>query len=1744
MARRNGFMQSLLRMFNAARESQRAGFLYCSAYIFAALAPLAWLVPTTGWAQTDTVTCNAGGTGTYCTSSDDCAANRSATACVAHQCEIPCNDEYGERLPSACALGETCVYGETESGPTHYCQPSSFAMDLNLLDSCITHFIDGLRPDLSGDNTCSLEQALGLMLDQDNNKAFNIFDVDLCIKTYLGRKPCDPDTGTCPARQVYCAEDADCGASLYCNLELHQCERECGLIANREDGTLDWLDRQCTRPLTVCNYDRGRCEPVELEGLTCQVNRDCPAGAVCSMGECVPKCYRSLDCPDSGWYCGSSNRCLPKPSPDAEDGFVFDPQAYSIQFSRKNLALSAIDNEDSVPLLILNLQTKKQEFDNPAVVFGYRLEVSYSRKQDSKCLKPADQWSEAEREDCLIDATEEFVTLLNPFGTVYAAGSSGIDLSLNEAAAAELSTGLYRATVTAYFNNGAQDSATVSYRKSSPSGEYNGRLSIYLDDPTNLLGSTNVAAQLYVDNDPNATIEWQQLLADQNLDGEEDLHDITTGFRVTGYLHGNDSMVFNLPQALTRGENEIPVRGIYAPHLGRMRLVGVIELEADYCNSDQGECSQPAQPGELQAKNPFGRKIRRLFELVGPFDERSHRFHGMYRETISGLGPAPITFDGGFQLDQWRSDETPIPYDKEPPLLAADAESTVQFPATADLVTVLDRPATDSDPGGKIQQYCGAADQLELYDKYFANAGAYASYLDSYCAPDSEHSGYCDTEKGRNEILDSMVRFHDSVKTALDGLGQKNPDMLTINDFLRGQIVLCSQDPNAENCINENEVRCGLALFRRAMLGGWEWVNLQELGPVYPRRHTLFCSEAQFQAGEPNGCQLDPSVFPTVISLQEHNRFYKELTQALKYQAGNDLSDAFFVLYRNAAGQLEQYEALTTKQTKLFSAWDTYNALLAEMTSPVSTKVLFEWPMSSFETLGKTWLGQMHSVASDRMDALAEIIDLKRRLLITAEDQDFVFIQHLMQMEYLAQAYLLGLQKAWEEESFAYEGQGPEALEQGRAILQKVNDSRNPLGLFPRQIFFENSTLGIDNWKNYRKQILEGPPGAGLLGEVEAAIDGAVANLRGALADEATFDTQILQARHQFEQEVDSLCGEDLPIDPSEGYCEVLDEDQRELEASCEGEDCLYSYRCEDSACDKVVKAFKEATGEGLSGTACDLSTDEYPLQVGDAPRQCVRGQMGTLLQEREQLRLQREQVLKKVNGLLRQIASQTQYMRDTASQNEDLDAFLIAYNAEMLLLEEGVIAAEAAYATAEAAAEASDCWVVAGTANGTNCPQKVAKAGAVGSAVTAKFSVVSQMKVAQGASMRLKESVLFFASQNAEMRRQKMALDNLTTEVENYVAEYEMLTQSLFNLNVRIDDTYYLAKRAADRYTEHIGNIVDHLIGGESGNILLRNQYVQTANARFHDLLVATYKMAMAFIHSYNLKDQSVQITNRVFQIMTPADVRDFVRELDVFELSYCGGAGIDCDSVHNTEHFRFSMREELFPSLRDIVDPRSGAVLTKGEQFHNIITSGEFLHKRERAGRVVRQIELPFAIWLNDRGDSSAFVEPWMVSPLECNHIIVGNGNGTMGVNLVGTRLRNLTYEIWRGNTDYIRACEPQEVIDSAGNVELAYPINSFMVGYAPQNSLAQEDVPPAYSSHSPGFLACKNVPELGGDYITDENCFNYFARDRSLGAPDWKLVVPLDIGYGNEWIFGDNNPIVEDIVLYFRYRTRPVQ
>ncbi|MCU0664078.1 MAG: hypothetical protein MUC50_17345 [Myxococcota bacterium] len=1725
-----------------------------------------WLIATAFLAMSllawDATAACGGGVGSACTSSSQCSKNTLAKVCVSAACAIPCVTTAGARDPGACGVGEACVPATSGLESTFVCRAVPMVMDLNLLDTCIYRFVKNLAPNLGGaPSSCSADELLGSMLDRDSNGVFNIFDVDACIADFIEvlTAPCNAETQSCDNGQIYCDEDADCGTGAYCDAAAHFCRRECGLMVDRADAaTSVAIDRPCYGKLKTCDYSQGRCVTVDLETCpannphchACQVDSECPSGAYCFVGQCEAKCTSALDCPDAAWYCSKTNSCIPRPVDTSSATTSFNPKDYSILFAERQVDFTVTEKSVNVPVLMMNLSTRKPVFDDPNVVFGYRLETKYSVKQEPVCFGDLgglyssekkkcgtsktciDEW-EAKRlavvDDCLILPEEEFVTMMSPFGTIYGDGDPKLALSLNMKAFDKLSPGLYEANLTGIFNNGDMDTVKVRVRKPTPSGEYFGRLTVTLDNKENTLGTGNVGAKLFVNNSV-PMVEWDALLKANNLLADKEYNDVTRGYPVTGTIHGASGMLFDQPLAVSPAQNEIPVKGIYSPHLGRMRLVAVIEMPKGYCRAEDGLC-RPFDADQLKVSNRFGRAVRRIVEFLGPFEPLEGLYSGLYRETISGLLPHDLTLEGSFNLAQMAPDGAPIV--NSVPLLAKD--EALGFPTLETLKSAISAAVSKNCPS--MSPYNDTVFKPQVH---FATKADFQKYLAQFGA-------------GEGRIFSQLVTMEGEIGDALQALSGNQGAYLTLNDFLAGSIEFCEGD-DTQSCIDRDTVQCGLALYRQAMVSSF--VDLADLNTK--QTHTLFCPDAPLPGSD---CTVSASIDPALTVLHEHNRFYKELVQTYAYEAGNAVSDAFYVMYKAAQGTaLAGDSAYEHKLLRLSEALAKYETMRSELYSPEATAIMLGWPMGSFSGQGNSWLQYLATASSDRLDTLLELLDLKRRVQQSLDVKAEVFASHLLHDEYLVQVLIAATQKQWQGSRMQYAGFGPQMMERGDLVLAKVSQARNPLGLHDRRVFFENGDLSLNNWQAYRKRVEEGLVG------LDQSVQQAIGNLQGALRDKDGLEASVQTATHDAERQIDDLCGPDdwwpdeLPpsgMDSNgEPVCEAVSAEDRFYQKTCtKGEEGCYStYTCDDSGsleCASAIAMLNDGV-EDIDNEACRTDVPIYSITfAGSTGRTCIRGRMGSLLRERTLLRLQKEANLRRFNLVLRQIARQQKYLAEVLSHNSAIIDEMNRQTGRIEDIQTRIMNAELAMGIAEAVQKGLNCeWPIIGIAAASpgNCVAVIPGSIAWGIAkeIFDRALGEARQKMAQI------QSEMAVSSQEdqdwSEKKQIRQGLDSLLDQVDSLIIDYDTTTQQLFSVNLQLDDTLYLARQAAARYGEVVEGLVDRLIGRETGSVLLRNKMVVDANNKFREVLTETYKMSQAFAHRYNMGPESRALANRVYSLQTADDIRKFIADLDKHERDYCGAAGLDCDFKNNQKIFRLSLRDTLFPDLRDIVDAKTGKVLTKGEQFHNAITSSpQWVRRYRRASGVRTQVVLPFTIWMQNQGSADA--SHYMVNPEECNHFIVGQRNGgasasgTIAVNVVGARLnQTVEYELWRGNTDYVRSCDEKES-------PVEPKVNVFTVGYAPQSSYGKMDVPPDFITHSTAFKACQNNWRLDDPNLqnNEDSCFNFFGRDRSLGAPDWKLVLPL-VDNEQKWILGDGlpteqKPLIEDIVIYFRYNSRPI-
>jgi hypothetical protein len=1103
-------------------------------------------------------------------------------------------------------------------------------------------------------------------------------------------------------------------------------------------------------------------------------------------------------------------------------------------------------------------------------------------------------------------------------------------------------------------------------------------------------------------------------------------------------------------------------------------------------------------------------------------------------------------------------------------------------------------------------------------------------------------------------------------------------------------------------CVSENNARCGLALYQKALLGSTSepnaWVETSEFAtniasvfgisqeqgdscqsdencPIEFECHRANINDAQGicrRRADPNlplfcddtidisGCETDldedgvrDDIEKVHFTLKEHNRFWSHLVQALKFQGDSHLSDAFMTLYRNQENPFTEGAATVYKREQQAVALSKFDQIISLLTSSPMMKILYDWPIDAYLQRGNDWLELMQTVASDRMETLAAMVDLDRRVFLKRSlSPKFNILQNILQQEYLFQAYLLHLQIEWQSQPgflVNYEGRSEQLFREGQQIINQVNIARNELGLFDQQVYFESARTRESersNWHHYL-DILTGQSGdGGLLAEARTMVTEAVREMKTSLSDLDALEEKVFAARREISGYIAEQCGptaSELQATMGEGtftdqnadgkvdYCDYLlnrytndqlikdirdcklyNSDESVRDAACTrlnavGTDVAdsFTYTCDKEApdgatyttanddygtagiqCKDVVTTFVNSTNAILDGTGddpltapprCDLNRfGDYAVNLAGRTRMCVGGQMGSKIQEKRLLEFQREQVIGSVETLLKRFTQKYGIgaeLHRKCREGEEGDFGSCYSPRHNLFIAQKVVAATKSIADGvimgleipkkilDGVFEGIECEIVAGLAVGTDCPQGILGSAIVAGGATgmgiAKLVAYAAKELADF-SLDVRSGVLEARGDQAEIRHEIM---EMVREVDDLITEFQTLTMQIFNANMEIDDLRYQIGANYATYQDDVRFIVDHLVGRQQGNLLRGRRLAIESDGKFREVLQYAYRMYMAFIHQYNISpNDAAGLRSRLVNSATLDDLERFIDELTQYELEYCGREGIDCDTLNNIEVLRFSVRDRLFPGLKDIVDARSGRVVTIGEQFNNIITSPPYYKQAVLNQRPVEMIELLFStpLTMQEFGPDGP---NWMINPLECNHLLATAEDvndphpGNVAVNIVGQNLGDdslpIRYELRRGATDLIRSCHPESLIEEVGLPPVSqYTIQPFTIGYAPQSNEAQRSTPTTFATRSGQMRSCINSEEMAGSLASGAECWRFFARGRSLSANGWQLRIPIlidDANTDSAWVIGrnlprDQRPIIEDIVVYLRYHSRP--
>ncbi|MBM4321085.1 MAG: hypothetical protein FJ125_14315, partial [Deltaproteobacteria bacterium] len=615
-------------------------------------------------------------------------------------------------------------------------------------------------------------------------------------------------------------------------------------------------------------------------------------------------------------------------------------------------------------------------------------------------------------------------------------------------------------------------------------------------------------------------------------------------------------------------------------------------------------------------------------------------------------------------------------------------------------------------------------------------------------------------------------------------------------------------------------MRCGLALHQKAILRGW--VNMDALRRA-GGENDLFCLETV----PTEGCPFMAGDRKDLFALQEHNRFWSSAAQIEKFAADRARSDAFLVMFRNEINPFAAGVALSYKGDKLREAVAGYDRVVKLVAGSPAASVLFAWPASGFKQSGRDWIKIFQTVASDRMDAIAELVDLRRRVFMNTGATDFLFARHLMQQEYLLHIYLMELQARWEGDLFAYAGEAGRALERGQSVVQQLDAERNALGITPDRVFFESTDPDVTNWRHYYG-ILAGEDGrGGKLAEVRAVVLDAVDELRAATSDLDSLEASLAAAQDSLDGSIEEICGPDGlgAVGSSGNRCL----DRIKMDASAAGvsdalRNCMASGDCnrEQLGCQDYTNMLSDVNSctdmvlqfhDGLSDT-CKLDRQTESVTVLGEERWCMGGAMGAVLDEKALVDLQRRQVVESVKRLAGAMQLEIEYFQRMMGAKYGTQTAIHILQIIIAIIETVEYIGLAAADFLDKSAEGVDCVLIAGLAFGTDCPTgAIAAATKVGAKTAAFTSALAVHKAISALNeiISILETVRDGIIDGLDFSRDMVAS---TREVEGLINEYALLVRTTMNLEAQISELQRQAQAAGEGYQAQVGYVADHLVG------------------------------------------------------------------------------------------------------------------------------------------------------------------------------------------------------------------------------------------------------------------------------------------------------------------------------------------
>jgi hypothetical protein len=1098
-----------------------------------------------------------------------------------------------------------------------------------------------------------------------------------------------------------------------------------------------------------------------------------------------------------------------------------------------------------------------------------------------------------------------------------------------------------------------------------------------------------------------------------------------------------------------------------------------------------------AEPGadRLTAQNTFQHEVRRLVYMIGSLDQRTRRLTGAYRETLTGVAGNTYTIGGALAAIQSSSHDGPVPVPTELAVGYGRREEVVSASALEDYCSEIEF-GVDGPALSLLQDLLGDEEQLLSH--------LIASY------------------HGEEDLFGSLVSLEQRLSQAIDSLGESNFSTQEFFDHLRDEAPICTSGASRESCVDVNQITCAVHFYAEALLSG-----------VLPSLEAIVLESDPWTVVGGGGSSMrhDGRLLRQVRRhlVQRFLFMLSELLMVYNRAAGDQIAEAYMLFLRtevsNALTQELDYTMAAhsyheqARQVLFHPRVQAALGRLSNMSVPLDVNgddlingIDNDFDLETGSELGPEGLHRLVelpvSQVKNTLAVLAKYFGLAQRSVGRVEGYQKALLRQTVQQTYLEGIALIALQDRLWGSDFALADQSflEDALNTANDIDRQLRQGTNPLGFNAGEVFFESDgteidcvhSPGEDNFAYFVTQF------RCHLERARQKRAEAITALTSESRSRDEFQRSIVENLQHFENRIDQLCG---------NTTDTADADYENECPEIEGSTNL-EYQCFSDDCEMVVKNY-----EGVLDTSCrpEAAADDYKIQVGGDFRFCHRGKVGSLLRRLDELEVEQHGVRTRLKTTMLLVDSHREHITQMVARNGEIVADYEEKTDALLENIKEMDEIECAHRIAMDVVAAIPTSNMDWTSGARSAALIVADE---------IFYGAKTGKAQEGKKLERNDRLeLMKHSQDQTVADAETRLHSLLAEGYNLAAQLNVVERRQLGVQYEIHQTLFEAQQAARHLGERNASIVDYLVGDQLNHRLQRNRTVLVAEAAYEQALIAAYKLGKAFEYEYNYPEVG-EIANRVFRYRTIEQLDDYLTFLS--EEQNREWKGTDAPPSGSAQ-LRLSLAELLVPPGGEGVSPTSGELETRDERFHDLVFSGRLRKIRPATDSqgTVEQIEIPLNLWLHTISDNSGSgYRQSLVSPEACNALIE-----SVQIVFIGDGIHeDMEIGVRRDGLDDLRTCymvpDPQRPTERPTTI-----INRFQV--------------PAQSYWN--VTPCVNW--------RSERCAQPLFRDRSLGASDWKIVIPNNDNPGNQALFEYDGrrevgaPVLRDIEVVIRYRHRSV-